>query len=157
MVNIYLLMLMKVSPGKVPTRRVEKKRTTQNSARLLGRHAVDAILEKKGHDIVVMDMRQVSGVADFFVICTGDSDAQIKAIAEEVQLRTRERCQERPWHVEGKEHLQWVLIDYVDLVVHVFTEEKRLFYALERLWGDAPREDVPDDVASAEAVGLLHE
>jgi ribosome-associated protein len=62
-----------------------------------------------------------------------------------VQERLRQQCGERPWHIEGYEHLQWVLMDYVDLVVHVFMPERRTFYNLERLWGDAPREHIPDD------------
>ncbi len=115
------------------------------------------MLEKKARDITVMDMRGVSGVADYFVICTGDSDLQIKAIADAVRERIREQCSERPWHKEGYDHLQWVLLDYVDLVVHVFNQEKRGFYALERLWGDAPVERVPDDAPSASVVKLLED
>ncbi|NKO01022.1 ribosome silencing factor, partial [Weissella cibaria] len=95
-------------------------------------------------------------VADYFVLCTGDSDLQIKAIADAVEERIREACRERPWHREGYEHRQWVLIDYVDLVVHIFNPEKRLFYDLERLWGDAPAERVPDD-GDAAGVQLLRE
>ena len=118
--------------------------------RTLAGHAVDAILDKKGEDVVVMDMRSVSGVADLFVLCTGASDVQIRAIAEAVVERIREACDERPWHKEGLDHLQWVLIDYVDLVVHVFNPEKRAFYGLERLWGDAPLERVADTAASSD-------
>ena len=128
-------------------RRSAKKRKTRNPVQLLGRTAVDAILDKKGTDISVMDLRGVSGVADVFVVCTGGSDIQIKAIADAVQDRIRTECGEKPWHVEGYDHLQWVLLDYVDLVVHVFSNEKRSFYDLERLWGDAPIEHVPDDGA----------
>ena len=133
-----------------------KKRGRRNSSSLLARHAVDAILDKKGHDVVVMDMRDVSGVADFFVLATGDSDLQIRAITDAVQTRIREQCDERPWHSEGQEHYHWVLIDYVDLVVHIFNQEKRSFYDLERLWGDAPIEEVPDDGSAAD-VEMLHD
>jgi ribosome-associated protein len=140
-----------------PGRRAAKRRATQNPARLLAAHAVDAILDKKGHDITVMDMRKVSGVADYFVLCTGDSELQIRAIAESVQDRIRERCEEKPWHTEGNDHYKWVLIDYVDLVVHVFSVEKRAFYSLERLWGDAPVEQVPDEGSSADAKLLAPE
>lgn len=139
-----------------PDRTATRNRATRNPARLLAAHAVDAVLEKKGHDVVVMDMRQVSGVADYFVICTGDSDLQIRAIVDAVEARLKAECGERPWHREGREHLQWVLLDYVDLVVHVFNPERREFYSLERLWGDAPNEHVPDD-ASAADVALLQE
>lgn len=131
-----------------------KKRETNNPAQTLARSAVDAILDKKGTDLTVMDLRGVSGVADFFVICTGNSDVQIKALAEAVRERVRDDHSEKPWHVEGFDHLQWVLLDYVDLVVHIFTPEKRTFYNLERLWGDALIEHVPDD-ASGGAVDAL--
>lgn len=138
------------------SKKTNKRRATQNPVRVLAAHAVDAVLEKKGHDVVVMDMRRVSGVADFFVVCTGDSELQIKAIADAVREEIREACAERPWHTEGSEHNQWVLLDYVDLVVHIFNQEKRAFYNLERLWGDAPTEQVPED-ASASDVRLLQE
>lgn len=125
--------------------REKAKRSTGIPAPVLAREAVDALLQKKARDIVVMDMRGVSGVADLFVLATGDSDMQIKAAVDSVRERLREQFGERPWHVEGYEHRQWVLVDYVDLVVHVFMDERRAFYGLERLWGDAPREAVPDD------------
>lgn len=123
---------------------------------MLAIHAVDAVLSKKAHDVTVLDMRGVSGVADYFVMCTGDSDLQIRAIADAVDERLREELGERPWHREGYEHLQWVLLDYVDLVVHIFSQEKRTFYGLERLWGDAPVEQVPED-GSGESVKILQE
>ena len=126
------------------------RRRSRNPVHTLAQHAVDAILEKKGQGVVVMDMRGISGVADLFVICTGDSDVQIRAIAEAVVMRIREACDERPWHKEGLDHLQWVLLDYVDLVVHIFNPEKRTFYSLERLWGDAPVEHVNDEGSSSE-------
>lgn len=112
------------------------------------------MLEKKGRDVTVMDMRKVSGVADYFVICTGESDVQIKAIADEIRERIRRECQERPWHSEGTNHHQWVLLDYVDVVAHIFDLERRSFYDLERLWGDAPKERIPDE-GSSDDVALL--
>jgi ribosome-associated protein len=75
---------------------------------------------------------------------------QIKAAVDAVRESLKERFGERPWHVEGYEHRQWVLVDYVDLVVHVFSDERRAFYGLERLWGDAPREPVPDEGSGAD-------
>lgn len=127
-----------------------KKRKTRNPVQLLARMAVDAVLDKKGTDLTVMDLRGISGVADFFVVCTGGSDNQIRAISDAVQDRIRTECEEKPWHVEGYDHLQWVLLDYVDLVVHVFNYEKRSFYDLERLWGDAKIEQVPDSGSAAD-------
>ena len=130
--------------------REKAKRVTGVPAHILAREAVDALLEKKVRDIVVMDMKGVSGVADLFVLATGDSDLQVKAAVDSVRDRLRERFEERPWHVEGYEYRQWVLLDYVDLVVHVFMDERRSFYGLERLWGDAPREAVPDGGEAAD-------
>ncbi len=106
---------------------------------------------------MVMNMHHVSNVADFFVLCTADSDIQVKAIVDSVQNRIEEKALERAWHVEGYEHRQWVLLDYVDVVVHVYSKEKREFYNLERLWGDAPSESVPDDADDAADVALLQE
>ncbi len=116
--------------------------------------AVDAVLSKKGREIVVLDVHTVSGIADIFLIATGDSDLQVRAIHEAVREQLRVEAGEKPWHTEGTDHSQWVLLDYVDLVVHIFSPEKRSFYSLERLWGDAPREEVPDDGA-ADQVSLL--
>jgi ribosome-associated protein len=134
----------------------KKKRTTPTPTLQLARYAVDAVLDKKARDVVVMDMRNVSSVADYFVVCTGESDRQVKAIADAVREEVREACSELPWHTEGTNHLQWVLLDYVDVVVHVFDEERRTFYDLERLWGDAPHEGVPED-GSATDVALLQD
>ncbi|TDI70003.1 MAG: ribosome silencing factor [Bacteroidetes bacterium] len=138
----------------VPRRTKDKTRQTHIPVKELARSAVDAILSKKGRDILVLDVNAVSGIADFFILATGDSNLQIKAIVEAVRLELQGEHGERPWHVEGSQHSQWVLLDYVDLVVHIFNEEKRSFYSLERLWGDAPKEAVPDD-GSGESVNLL--
>ena len=138
-----------------PARTRDKQRSTQTPARVLAAHAIEAALDKKAHDITVIDMREVSGVADYFVVASADADLQVKAITEAVIERIRETCDERPWQREGVEHRQWVLLDYVDLVVHIFISEKRAFYDLERLWGDAPTEHVPDDAESAAVVALL--
>lgn len=139
---------------QITSARKARKRATPNPAHVLAAHAVDAMLDKKAHDVTVMDMREVSGVADYFVVCTGDSDIQIKAIADEIRARIKSECQERPWQTEGTSHHQWVLLDYVDVVAHIFDNERRGFYDLERLWGDAPRERVPEE-GSSEDVKLL--
>lgn len=136
------------------TARKTRRRTNRTPVQALAREAVEALLSKKALDVTVMDMHEVSGVADIFVIGTGESDLQIKAISDAVVERIREQYQERPWHTEGYEGRQWVLLDYVDLVVHVFSHEKRAFYNLERLWGDAPREDVPADGSSQDVLLL---
>ena len=115
-------------------------------SKVLARHAVAAALEKKAEDVVVMDLRAVSGLADYFVLCSGSSDKQIRAIQESVEERIREQANERPWHREGQQFRQWVLLDYVDMVVHIFSRERRAFYDLERLWNDAPQEAATDGV-----------
>jgi len=133
----------------IQNRSGKEKRVTSIPASVIAAVAVDAALQKKARNIVVMDVRGISGVTDLFVLCTGDSDVQIRAIAEAVREELRTRHRERPWHIEGLDHLQWVLLDYVDVVVHVFTEEKRNFYDLERLWGDAKIAEVPSDGSSS--------
>lgn len=93
-------------------------------------------LSKKAENIVVLDVRELTSVTDFFVICSGNSDTQIKAIADAI-IEGLEKENVKIWHIEGYSGLRWVLLDYVDFVVHVFQEETRNFYGLERLWGDA--------------------
>jgi len=122
-----------------------KNHADAKPAKVLALLAVEAALEKKAEQVLVMDIREVSGVADFFVLCTGTSEYQIKAIQASIEERLRDEAQERPWHREGQGYRQWVLLDYVDLVVHIFTPERRAFYDLERLWNDAPHELVTDE------------
>jgi ribosome-associated protein len=101
------------------------------------REAVAAAEDRKALDLKVLHLQQVSDFTDYFLICSGSSERQVQAIADAVQERLRANGV-RPLHVEGYNRGQWVLLDYGDLVVHVFQEEPRRFYALERLWGDAP-------------------
>lgn len=145
------------STRQKPIAKKTRRRTQHAPTKELARQAVDALLDKKAHDLTVMSMHEVSGVADIFVLATGDSDLQIKALADGVVERIRERHDERPWHVEGYEGRQWVLLDYVDLVVHIFSPEKRSFYGLERLWGDAPSESVSPEGSSEDVKILLDE
>jgi len=121
------------------------RRSTENTGSTLAAHAVRAMAEKKAKDITVIDLREVSDMADFFVIGTGDSDLQVRAIANGVMDELEEECDERPWKREGMDHLGWVVLDYVDVVVHVFLPSKREHYRIERLWGEAERETVPAD------------
>lgn len=106
------------------------------------RRSVDLALELKGRSVVVLDLRDISSATDYFVIASGTSDVQVKAIAEHVLEKLREEGV-RPQHVEGLPGGRWVLLDYVDFVVHVFHPQARDFYQLESLWGDAPRWDAP--------------
>jgi ribosome-associated protein len=99
---------------------------------------VKGMLEKKALDVVVMDLRNVkNAIADYFVICSGNSDTQLDAIADSVDEQVHKATQENPWHLEGKENREWILIDYVDVVAHVFKKDRRDYYKLEDLWGDA--------------------
>ena len=102
----------------------------------LVRRAAHAARSKKAHDLVALDLRVLDGVADYFLICSGGSEVQVKAVAEAVEEKLRE-AGARPWHVEGLEGRRWVLLDYVEMVVHVFHEKTREYYMLDRLWGDA--------------------
>lgn len=99
---------------------------------------VKGILEIKGENIVLMDLKGLDGaVTNHFIICEGNSTTQIGSIKDSVQKVVRKELKERPWHVEGTENLEWVLMDYVNVVVHIFNKEKRDFYSLEKLWADA--------------------
>jgi ribosome-associated protein len=101
------------------------------------REAVAAADDRKAVDLRVLHLEKVSDFTDFFLICSGTSERQVQAIADAVQERMREE-RVRPLHVEGYNRGQWVLLDYGDFVVHIFQDEPRRFYSLERLWGDAP-------------------
>jgi ribosome-associated protein len=101
------------------------------------RDAVRAVDDRKATDVKVLDLAKVSDFTDYFLICSGTSDRQVQAIADAVDERLR-AAKVRPLHQEGTRGGQWVLLDYGDFIVHVFQEDTRRFYALERLWGDAP-------------------
>ena len=102
---------------------------------------VEAAREKKAEDLLVLDLRGLSDVTDYFVICHGTSDRQVTAIADSIEQRLRREQHCRPSSVEGRPAANWILMDYIDFIVHVFLEERREFYRLDRLWGDAPRID----------------
>jgi len=112
-------------------------------SKLFAEKIADLIFNKKGYDVRLIDLRSLSTFADFFVICSADSDTQVKAIADEIDKSLRDegiKC----WHKEGYMALSWVLLDYVDVVVHVFKKEAREFYNIEKLWGDAPAIEIID-------------
>jgi ribosome-associated protein len=110
--------------------------------------AVTAAAGKKAEHMVVLDLRKAAGFTDYFVICTGHNARQIRAIADAVE-ETLGRMRVKPAHIEGYERADWILLDYFDFVVHVFSAETRTFYALERLWGSATTVDL-HDVAGAD-------
>ena len=99
---------------------------------------VHGIQEKKGNDIVRLDLRNINNsIADYFIICHAESSTQVKAIADSIQDEIYRATGEDPVHKEGFEHAEWILLDYLDVVVHVFKTDKREFYGIEDLWGDA--------------------
>lgn len=112
-------------------------------AKTLQRQIAELTLSRKAKDVVIMDLRKVTTMADYFVVCTGESETQVRAIADAVQ-QGMAKLGEKPWHSEGLQNLQWVLLDYVDVVVHVFHKDARTFYGLEKLWGDAKIQKVAD-------------
>ena len=111
-------------------------RSRGDAGLVLAHRAAALSREKKGDDLLLLDLRALEAVADFFLIVTAHSDVQVRAVAEHVR-DTLESEGTRPWHVEGLENARWVLLDYVDVVVHVFHHETRSYYLLDRLWGDA--------------------
>lgn len=112
------------------------------------------IFNKKGYDVKILDLKKLATFADYFVICSADSDTQVKAIADEIDKELRDEGI-RYWHKEGYKALSWVLMDYVDVVIHIFKKEAREFYKLEKLWGDAPVEDVEDPGAAEPKPGRV--
>ena len=121
-----------------------KKKKTSDSEKL-SKAVVAGMQEKKAQDIVVMDMREIkNAVADFFVICSGSSDKQLEAIARSIEEEVEKKMKEIPWHTEGKNNKEWMILDYISVVAHVFRKDRREFYALERLWGDAHITEIPD-------------
>jgi ribosome-associated protein len=109
----------------------------------LANNIAELIFNKKGYDVKILDLREIASFADYFVICSADSDIQVKAIADEVEKNLRDSGI-KSWHREGYRALNWVLLDYVDVVVHIFKKDMREFYNLEKLWGDAPVIEVED-------------
>lgn len=99
---------------------------------------VDAIQDIKGEDIKVLDLTNIeNSVADYFIVCSGNSNTQVASIAGNIEKKVRNELKDRPWHVEGTENAMWILVDYISVVVHVFQKHIREFYDIEELWGDA--------------------
>jgi ribosome-associated protein len=106
---------------------------------------IQAVQDKKAQNIISLDLRKIpEAVADFFIVCEAGSTTQVKAIADSVEEEVRRNCDELPYKHEGRTSMQWVLIDYVNVVVHVMLPESRRFYKLEDMWSDAPPEKYGD-------------
>jgi ribosome-associated protein len=114
------------------------KNKVLNESTYISELAIHGIQEKKGNEIVRLDLRNIkSSVSDYFVICHADSGTQVRAIANSIEDEIFKATQTEPWRKEGYEHGEWILLDYIDVVVHVFKTDKREFYGVEDLWGDA--------------------
>ena len=120
------------------------KKISKSPSEILCGAIVEGMLENKANEIVVLDLRELDGaITEFFVICSGDSDTHVDGISNSICRNVRKNLQEKPWNIEGKTNSDWVLLDYVNVVGHVFYKEKRSFYDIEELWSDATRTNIP--------------
>ena len=136
------------SATKSPTRSPRARTTAKRAAAKLSKPvatAVRAARDKKAQDVIVLDLRNAGGFTDYFVICTGNNARQITAIADSVRETLKNELDERPALTEGVDRSEWILLDYFNFVVHVFSRECRTFYGLERLWGNAERHEFADE------------
>ncbi len=118
------------------SRKKGQTRLSRNSK--LFKVIINAILDKKGENIVSLDLKKIpEAVSDFFIICQANNNNQLRAIADNIEKEVKEKCDEMPFKHEGRQAEQWILIDYVDIVVHIMLPEPRKFYRLEELWSDA--------------------
>ena len=108
---------------------------------------VKGIEDVKGADIDILDLREIDNtVCDYFIVCNGNSNTQVNAIVNSIQKTVSKELKDKPWHVEGSDNAEWVLMDYVDIVVHVFQKHVREFYNIEGLWGDAKITTIPNKI-----------
>jgi ribosome-associated protein len=127
--------------------KTERRKSTATGRKRLASDvakAVQAALDKKASDVVVLDLRKTPAFTDFFILCSGQNQRQVKAIADAIEEGLR-ADKVRPAHVEGYDRGEWILMDFFSFIVHVFNPQTRVFYSLERLWGDAERIDVSDE------------
>ena len=115
--------------------------TKYNSSQYLAKTISTLMIEKKALDIKIIDVRKVTTLTDFFILCTSESQPQTKAITTSIEKKLKEYGI-KPWHIEGYNHLDWVLLDYVNIVAQIFSEKARKFYDFERLWADATIETI---------------
>lgn len=130
------------------TRRTRSPKAPRIPGELLA--AVEAARGKKASDVVLLDLRKAGAFTDYFLVCTGANARQVHAIADAIEEALKS-ARLRPAHVEGHKRAEWVLLDYFDFIVHVFSPTARAFYSLERLWGNAERVDLPDDPLASPA------
>lgn len=106
----------------------------------------EALLSKKANEITVLDVSELTTLAEYFVICHGNSDVQVKALADAVEEDVLNKCEEKSWRKEGGSSRAWIILDYVNIVVHVMSEEKRRYYDIERMWNDAKITHIKDEL-----------
>jgi len=134
-----------VSPNpRRPGVRKNRRRPAGTPARRKPRNLVEVVkeaarlaLDKKAEGIMIFDLQKLTDATDYFVMVSGDSETQVRAIADHVTEQMAARARLKPWHVEGYAHGSWILLDYIDFVLHIFEKDTRAYYQLERLWGDA--------------------
>lgn len=118
-----------------------------NPAEQLAEVVVEGIQNAKGKDITLIDMQNFeNSICDFFVVCSGTSHTQVESITEKIKYETKKSLQEKPLHTEGLDNSEWVLMDYSDVLIHIFHQEQRAFYNIEELWADAPIKEIPNIV-----------
>lgn len=105
----------------------------------------EGLLEKKAKNITLMDVRELTTLTDYFIVCHGTSDTQIRALSNSAQVKVKEELGESVWKQEGADARRWVILDYVNVVVHIFSEEKRDYYGIERMWSDAIITEITDE------------
>ena len=114
------------------------KKTMRRESDVLAKAIIKVIKQHKGKEVVSLDLREIeTAICDFFIICHGTSSTHLSSIVDNVRKDVLKLMKEKPWHTEGESNKEWILMDYFDVVVHVFNQEKRDFYKLENLWADA--------------------
>jgi ribosome-associated protein len=123
-----------------------KRKRNADTSEFLSELIIKGIQDKKGKDITSMNLKKIEhAVTDYFIVCHGTSNTQVQAIAESIEDEVRKAVGLKPWHREGVQNAEWILLDYVDVVVHVFQENTRSFYQIESLWADAEIKKIEED------------
>lgn len=135
---------MPVNSEKVKNQFTSLDSSKSADSRQLANIIGEALLEKKGRDVVLLDVRELTTLTDYFIVCHGTSETQIRALANNVTEKVQELTGEKVWKKEGMDSRRWIILDYVNIVVHIFSEEKREYYGIERMWNDAERTEIVD-------------
>ena len=122
----------------------KKTKSNPTGSQLHAQRISELMLDKKALDIIIIDVRKITTLTDFFVVCTSESEPQTRAITDHINLTMKKEGSE-PWHIEGYQHLDWVLVDFVNTVAHIFSKETREYYEFERLWADGVITTVQDN------------